>query len=169
MANTHEIAHDPHQVALNVRAILGDGGLHSTLQYLNGRTRHRFTGVYRFDAPTLRSVALFDRENPDLLIGGDAPMRETYCAIVGETERAFVTSDTMTDERVVDHPARASVMSYCGVLLRDSDGHAFGSMCHFDLRPRVSHESETAVLEAVAPLIMAAIQAAAQGDHGAYL
>jgi GAF domain-containing protein len=135
------------------KSALTGGGVHGALRFLNGRTTYRFTGAYRFDPPLLRNVVLFDRENPDLQVSGDAPLRETYCSIVGETRAVFFTADAGRDEGLLGHPARESVLSYCGVLLQSSSVPSFGTLCHFDLTPRPVLQDEVQVLEAVAPLL----------------
>ena len=138
--------------------ILAERGLHAALQFLNGRTRHRFTGVYHADPPVLRNIALFDRENPTLHLSGDInPLRETYCSVTSGTCAPFATSDAGRDERLVDHPARGTVLSYCGVPLLHADGRAFGTLCHFDLRPRIVPTGEIPLLARVAPLILRAL------------
>ena len=38
------------------RIALSDG-VHAALRYLNSRTPHRFTGVYRYDGDVLRNMA----------------------------------------------------------------------------------------------------------------
>ncbi len=131
-------------------------GVHGVLRYLNGRTTHRFTGLYRFDGRMLRNVALFDRLDPDSPTGADSPMQETYCAIVGELGR-FATADSRTDSAVADHPARDVVLSYCGALVRDEQGRAAGTLCHFDREPRVVPTSEIALMEAVTGLLAASV------------
>ncbi len=133
--------------------ILRDDGLHAALRFLNGRAPHRFTGVYRFDPPTLRSVHLVDSFSPDVRRGDDPPMAETYCAIVGATEHPFVTPDTRADQRLDGHPARDQVIAYCGVLLRDELGSPIGTLCHFDLKPCDVPVHELPTMEAAAALI----------------
>lgn len=93
---------------------LRDGGVHASLGFLNARTRHRFTGVYRFEPPMLRSVALFDRENP-------------------------------------------SVLAYHAAPLIDDGGTCIGSLCHWDVRPRIVPDMEVPLLFAVAPLLARAV------------
>jgi GAF domain-containing protein len=137
---------------------LRERGVRAALAWLNARVPHRFTGIYRFDPPILRNVRLFDRENPTLDIVSDAPLRETYCSIIGETGHAFAVTDALHDERVRDHPARTSVLSYCGVPLRDDSGVAFGTLCHFDLVAGSAHPDEIRILEAVAPLLVGALR-----------
>lgn len=133
---------------------LADKGLRAALRFLNARTRHRFTGVYRFDAPMLRIVCVYDRENPTLNFGGDNPMTETYCSILEETRKPFGLEDSATDPKVAAHPARNRVISYCGVPVLSADGTPVGSLCHFDLRPRIVPASEIPFMEAVAPLLL---------------
>lgn len=119
------------------RAIMAEGGdVHRGLGYLNKQVSHRFTGIYLFDDPMLRNVMIFDRENPTLRMAQDAPLKETYCALVGATREPFATADSRTDERLTDHPARESVQSYSGCLLRSPEGEPLGTLCHFDTVPR---------------------------------
>lgn len=129
---------------------LEEGRLHEALGLLNSTTSHRFTGVYRLDAATLRNVALFDRNNPDLRVGADTPLLESYCSIVAKTGEPFATDDTREDPRLTEHPARDSTLSYCGVPLDDEGGRAFGSLCHFDLVPHEGCEGALGLLERVA-------------------
>jgi PAS domain S-box-containing protein len=139
---------------LKLGKILSTQGLHDALRFLNSRTPHRFTGLYRFEPPTLRNLALFDSEAPTVTKGDDAPMVATYCSIVGKQERGFTTEDTQRDDRLRTHPARDTVISYCGVLLRDAEGRPFGSLCHFDLVPCEVPIREMPLMEAAAPLFM---------------
>lgn len=137
--------------------VLDEEGPHAALRFLNARTRYRFTGVYRFDPPMLRSIHLFDRENPTLHVGEDSLMRDTYCSVVGTARAPFSTADAGKDERLAGHPARESVAAYCGAPLLLDDGHCFGTLCHFDLRPRVIPTGEIPLLECVAPLVAKAV------------
>jgi signal transduction histidine kinase/DNA-binding NarL/FixJ family response regulator len=145
--------------------ILNGAGIHDALRFLNSRTPHRFTGLYRFDPPTLRNVALLDTDDVGKTSGDDAVLEETYCSIVGSFERPFTTADTLLDKRLRAHPARESVRSYCGVLLRRPDGSAFGTLCHFDLSPCDVPLAEMPLLEAAAVLIMRRMDA--EGVTGA--
>ena len=131
-------------------------GLHEALGYLNGRTRHRFTGVYHFDPPLLRSICLFDRENPALTVGGDTPMDESYCSLVGRDRAPFATADAGGDARLRSHPARTSVLAYCGAPLLTGDGACIGTLCHFDVRPRLVPVAELRLLERLAALVATA-------------
>ncbi len=134
--------------------LLAQRGLHPALGFLNARTRHRFTGVYRFDPPMLRNIALFDRENPTLCLGNDTPMRETYCSLICRDAAPFATDDAGADARLSMHPARGSVIAYCGVPIMSEDRAPVGSLCHFDLRPRLTSLAEIPLLQRAAPLVM---------------
>lgn len=138
--------------------VLESEGVHAALRFLNARAPHRFTGVYRFEPPVLRNVRLFDRENPTLEIGEEVAVRESYCSITGAGAEPFSTDDSLSDERLADHPARSSTRSYCGVPLLDSSGAAVGTLCHFDVRPRETPHPEIALMRAAAPALLRALR-----------
>jgi GAF domain-containing protein len=135
-----------------VAAILAECGVHPALGWLNGRTRFRFTGVYRVHGALLVNLGLFDRENPLLnLAGGASPLDESYCAFAAHTSSAFMTADSRADSRLRLHAKRDIVLSYAGVPIRLAGGGVVGTLCHYDARPRFVAPDELAVLEAVAP------------------
>jgi GAF domain-containing protein len=158
-------ASDRQASAREFAAILAERGLHAALAFLNSRTRHRFTGVYKFDAPLLRNLCMFDRENPALKVGSDSPMEETYCSITGGGRAPFAIEDSRADTRVKTHAARDNVISYCGVPLLSEDGKAHGTLCHFDLRPRLIPSTEIPLMESVAPLVLGAISRSSAPQH----
>ena len=63
-----------------LRDSLAGGGLRCALQYLNRRTPHRFTGVFRFDGSMLRSVELVDKWLPETRKGEDIPIASALCS-----------------------------------------------------------------------------------------
>ena len=132
---------------------LQQGGLHTALGYLNSWTRFRYTGAYRFAPPLLCSIEIFDRENPSLALSAQVAMDTTYCAIVGARERSLAVEDAANDVRVEGHPARAQFAAYCGVPLRDRRGMVFGTLCHYDPRPRIGSGDHIELLERVAPSV----------------
>lgn len=132
--------------------VLHQQGAHAALKYLNGRTPHRYTGVFRFDGSHLRNEVLYDRFEPNLQQGEDAPMEATYCSLVGRQQAPLEINDAATDLRVkgiVDTP----VVSYCGVLIRDAQGTAFGSLCHYDMQRCQERTTDLPLLEAAAGLL----------------
>jgi hypothetical protein len=127
-------------------------GVHGALKYLNGRTPHRYTGVFRFDGDKLRNEALYDRYEPNLEQGEDAPMEATYCSLVGKQQAPLEINDATTDARVkglIDTP----VISYCGVLIRDAEGKAFGTLCHYDMQRCQERTTDLPLLEEAAGLL----------------
>jgi GAF domain-containing protein len=136
-------------------AIVSQRGVEPALAFLNGRTRFRFTGIYHVDPPYLRNLWLFDRENPRLNVSGEVkPLCDTYCAFTYATGAPFATPDAPSDPRLTQHSARQSIISYAGVPMRLEGGHLWGSLCHFDVRPRMLSPDERSVLESVAPLFV---------------
>lgn len=96
-------------------------------------------------------MALFDRWFPDAKRGDDAPMQQTFCAIVGRTREPLKVTDGREDPR---HPWMQGnpVQSYCGVPIRDAAGQVVGSLCHFDLKPCEVGGSELVFLDSVSAL-----------------
>ncbi len=137
---------------------LAAGGVHGALAFLNGRTPHRFTGVYRFDGDILRNEALFDRFEPALRRGGDVPLNDTYCAIVGRSQCDLELLDARVDPRI-EPKVNTPVVSYCGTLIRDAHGMPFGTLCHYDMLPCEQRTSDVPLLEAAAAILHRAITA----------
>ena len=141
-----------------LHGVLRQDGLRGALRLLNAHAPHRFTGVYRFDGDMLRCVALFDRWNPDDQSGADAPMAQTFCAIVPTQGDALEVVDGRSDQRfpwMNENP----VVCYCGALLRDESGQPFGTLCHFDVQPCEAGSTQVPLLLACAPLIYQAVVA----------
>ncbi|MBT9393638.1 hypothetical protein KLP40_10735 [Hymenobacter sp. NST-14] len=141
-----------------LRRVMQQQGFHAALQYLNHRTPHRYTGVFRFDGELLRNEALFDRLQPAVQQGADVPMAVTYCSLVGRQQAPLEITDATTDARVrglIDTP----VVSYCGVLVRDAQGQPFGTLCHYDLQRCQERTTDQPLLEAAASLFYEYLQA----------
>ena len=131
--------------------VLQQQGVHAALGYLNHRTPHRYTGVFRFDGDMLRSEVLFDRKLDDVRQGTDAPLAETYCSLVGRSEAPVQILDAAVDAlaRGIETP----VISYCGALIRDGQGKAFGTLCHYDLQRCQERTTDQPLLSAAAQLL----------------
>ena len=126
-------------------------GVPAALAYLNARTPHRYTGIWRYEGDTLRSVALYDRANPALRRGEDAPLSATYCAVVGQ-QSPLVIHEAATDARAQVQAVPTPVVSYCGVLIQDAQGRPFGTLCHYDLQRCQPRLSDLPLLEAAGAL-----------------
>ena len=131
--------------------MLAKQGVHAALDYLNRRTPHRYTGLFRFDGDTLRSEVLLDRLQPSVRQGLDVPMAATYCSLVGRQEAPLNILDAATDPQAqgVDTP----VISYCGVLIRDHQGRAYGTLCHYDMQRCQERTTDLPLLQAAAQLL----------------
>jgi hypothetical protein len=124
-------------------------GLHRALQMLNETVPYRFTGVYHFEPGWVRSLVLFDRENPALEVGADVPMKESYCMYTAREGSGLRIVNAIGEARWAGHAARESVLSYVAVLLLDGEGAALGTLCHFDFCSRKVPPGTLELLEAV--------------------
>lgn len=131
-------------------------GLLSALRFLNGRTTHRFTGIFRFDGDMLRSAALVDKWNPEVTVGDDVPLSQAYCAHLYSTGEPLQVAHGPTDPRV-PWMADSPVVSYCGALICDELGGRWGAVCHFDTASCDSRHSEMPLLIAAGSLIFGAV------------
>lgn len=115
-----------------------EDSLRSTLAVANARTSYRYTALFRFDDDdALTSLWTFDREHPGV-DGFPLNMRveDSYCRFVRGSGQPVVVTDSANDPRVVGHPKREVLRSYCGVPVRSAAGTIVGSLCHFDPEPR---------------------------------
>jgi hypothetical protein len=131
--------------------LLHQQGVHAALAYLNYRTPHRDTGMFRFDGEMLRNEALYDRNQAAVRHGGDVPIVLTYCALVGRQEAPINILDAATDP--LAQGVDTSVISYCGVLVRDAQGQAYGTLCHYDMQRCQERTTDLPLLEAAAQLL----------------
>jgi hypothetical protein len=132
-------------------ALLHQDGVHAALEYLNRRTPHRYTGLFRFDEDMLRNEVLFDRYQPTVKQGDDVPMAVTYCALVGRQQAPLQILDATIDPQAAG--VETPVISYCGVLIRDAQGQAYGTLCHYDLQRCQERTTDLPLLEAAAQLL----------------
>lgn len=139
-------------LSLAFAARSGATPIHDLLRKLNGMTTYRFTGVYRFEPGWVVSVALWDRENPDLELGADVKMKESYCWLTG-LGHSYVIEDACADSRLEGHAARDAVRAYISVMLRDRGANPWGTLCHFDFEPRQADASTLRQLELIRPLV----------------
>ncbi|MBW3630519.1 MAG: GntR family transcriptional regulator [Gemmatimonadetes bacterium] len=145
------------EIAEEVQLALEQQGMFAALRVLNGTTPHRFTGLYRFEPDWVRSVVLYDRQNPHLQVGADVPIHESYCVLTAEAGDEFCVGNALGDARLQGHKAQGAVLCYCAVHLKDAAGASWGTICHYDFRPSQIHPNTTAVLKAVQPLFEAVL------------
>jgi hypothetical protein len=145
------------EIAARFESVLQDQGLFEALGYLNSTTDHRFTGIYRFEPDWVRSVLLFDRGNPHLRAGADVRMKESYCMLTQQSGEPYCIENAQFDPRLLRHAARDSVLSYGAVHLLGPEGLSWGTLCHFDFRPRPITPEMIEALEAVRPAVERAV------------
>lgn len=138
---------------------LRDGGLRSALLFLNKRTPHRYTGVFRFDADMLRNVALVDKWDPAVIRGEDVPLAAAYCAHLHRTGEPLEVHDGNSDARV-PWMAGNPIVSYCGAVVEDEFGRPWGALCHFDSAPCDAKTSDLPFILAAAKMLYEPAQAA---------
>ena len=155
MTQNHSAEHD---LVAKFEHPLFQQGLFAALQFLNATTPYRFTGVYRFEGDWVRSVALFDRKNPELRLGEDVPWNDSYCRLTAEDGESCRIEAALSDVRLATHAAREAVQSYIAVLLRSADGTPFGTLCHFDVHPQSPDARSIADLECARACVERALQ-----------
>lgn len=131
---------------------LRERGLLGALWFLNSRTAHRFSGVFRFDGDMLRSVALVDKWDPLVQIGEDIPVASAYCAHLRDTGLPLEVEHGPDDPRT-PWMAQSDVISYCGAPIHSRTGELWGALCHFDAARCDTRNSEMPLLLAAAALL----------------
>jgi hypothetical protein len=131
--------------------------LRGMLALLNATGPFRYTSILRFDGDErLTSLWTFDRQDPDVdSFPTDKTVSASYCERVLETKEPFTMPDAALEPSVQDHPARHSVLSYCGVPLLRADGSVFGTICQFDVVPRFFPPTTLQRLLEAAPVLEA--------------
>lgn len=129
------------------------GDLFEALRLLNQGTPYRFTGVYAFDYPFVKSVVLFDRHSPNIEIGADVVWDDAYCRMTATNGQPLVVTDSLEDDRLTNHPLRTTLRFYCGVPLRTPDDKPLGTLCHYDLSPQTLPDDTFARLMSVRQVV----------------
>ncbi|WP_026464290.1 hypothetical protein [Adhaeribacter aquaticus] len=139
------------------KTTLQNTGILSALGYLNQRTPHRYTGIYRYDGKNLQNLYLFDKFSPDVVKGEDVPINEAFCSMLVK-EHNLEFADVNLDERVRGK-VNTTVISYCGVLIEDAAGNPFGSLCHFDMKSCQERVTDLPLLQAASSILYRQIAA----------
>lgn len=147
-----------------VNEILDKEGVHAALRFLNDLTPHRFTGIYRYDGDILRNVYLYDQVDPSVIHGQDVAMIDAYCANVGRSGFGIEFSNINSNE-MIGIKSGSPVISYCGVLVRDSSGKPYGTLCHYDLKS-CDATGDLTLLEKIAPLVYRSLVRQGLPDQG---
>jgi len=141
--------------------VLHQHGVHAALGYLNRGTTHRYTGVFRFDGQHSRNLVLFDRYDARVRQGRAVPLVEAFCSLVGSQRESLQILDALADPRA--RQVNTLVVSYCGVVLYDTQGQLYGTLCHYDLDLCQQIPLNLQLLEVAAPLLYTALHSAEDG------
>lgn len=129
-------------------------GLQAGLETLNGFGHLRFSGVYRFDPPFLRSLYLVDKRHPGILSSGPSQvLDDTYAAIIQKWKQPFFTDDAVADSRLARHPARQTIRAYAGAPIKVAGGRIWGVLAHHDAEPRPIAPGQMEFLTAAAGFV----------------
>ncbi|GEO05996.1 hypothetical protein AAE02nite_36600 [Adhaeribacter aerolatus] len=89
----------------------------------------------------------------------ETPREYSFCAhAIINPDEPFIVPDARYDERFHDNPLTTGephVVFYAGVPVKDTAGHALGTLCVIDNRPRELSEQKLESLKALAKLVNA--------------
>lgn len=105
-------------------------------------------------ATPMAAITLVDRDRQWFKARVGVPVRETprsisFCAHAIKQRGIFVVPDASKDERLRDNPQVTGdlhIRFYAGATLITRDGHALGTLCVVDRRPRHLTEAQTEAL-----------------------
>jgi GAF domain-containing protein len=95
------------------------------------------------------------------LKGSETPRDQAFCAYTILGDDLLVVEDAQADRRFVDNPMVTSdphIRFYVGAPLIDSKGHALGSICAIDRKPRQITRQQKRSLSALARAIVAHLE-----------
>ena len=158
---------------------VADGGRLAALRgtgLLDSGPDERFDGLARIAAKVLHApVALVslvdeDRQFFKSCVGmtrepwaseRETPLSHSFCKHAVASRRPLIVDDAREDPALRDNPAirDLDVIAYAGMPLIGTDGHALGTLCVIDHRPRHWHAEDTALLQEVANTVVAQIEA----------
>jgi GAF domain-containing protein len=143
---------------------------------MDSEADERFDGLARIAAKVLRApVALVslvgkDRQFWKSCIGvmkepwgseRGTPLSHSFCKHAVAARQPLIVDDAREHPTLRDNPAirDLDVIAYAGIPLIDSEGHALGTVCVIDKKPRHWQPEETDLLRDVASTVVAQIEA----------
>ncbi len=96
----------------------------------------------------------------DLNLAREAPRETSICGHVVAANQLLVVEDVLKDKRFANNPflRERGIRFYAGAPLRTSTGHAIGSLCVIDTKPRSVSERESTLLQMIADETTAQIE-----------
>jgi GAF domain-containing protein len=118
-----------------------------------------------FDAPiVLVSIVDDDQQCFQACIGlsvNSTPRSISFCGHAILSAQPFIVPDATLDERFAGNPlviAPPHIRFYAGAPLISPEGHAIGTLCVIDLKPRSFGEADVAALQQRASRVMARLE-----------
>ena len=113
------------------------------------------------------AISVIDRDR-QVLIGSNiedghvqrsAPLAESICKFAVASGEPLIVDDTTTHPLLADHPKviDGTVRAYAGILLADGEGHAIGTLCTWDIRPRRWTSGQIQILNDLAQVVRAKV------------
>lgn len=89
------------------------------------------------------------------------PLSHSFCQHAVAAKRPLVVNDARVDPKLSDNLAiqDLKVVAYAGIPLIGSDGHALGTLCVIDDKPRHWRAEEVSLLQEIANAVVAQIEA----------
>lgn len=94
------------------------------------------------------------------------PREQSFCAHTLGDRQTLIVDDTHADARFRDNPlvvGAPHIRFYAGAPLVNDDGHALGTLCVIDRAPRQPTAAQVRALEALARLVVDALEQRRQG------
>jgi GAF domain-containing protein len=91
----------------------------------------------------------------------ETPRDIAFCSVAIQQPDVMVVPDTLKDERFRDNPfvtSEPKIRFYAGVPLINEDGHALGTLCVIDQRPREMTADQKEALQALSRLVLAQME-----------
>ena len=117
--------------------------------------------AYIFGTP-IALVSLVDRHRQwfksrvgiDLI---ETPREQSFCAHAIRQHKPLIVTDASNDPRFADNPlviGAPKIRFYAGTAVTTAEGHALGTLCVIDTRPRQLTDSQTQILQVLADMVL---------------
>jgi two-component system, NtrC family, sensor kinase len=95
------------------------------------------------------------------LAASETPRQVAFCSVAIQQPDVMVVPDTLQDERFRENPlvtGEPRIRFYAGAPLINEEGHALGTLCVIDQKPREISADEKEALQALSRLVLAQLE-----------